>query len=187
MFTFYGDCEKHDFVIGLGMALGTLTEKSAHIVTDNDKQYKYFEGEVSGVFIGKPEEDRENNIVLYDCHDVIIPDEVGKLVAVTDFSKHSIDQIRDLQRVSKIDALILIEEDTYVPFKYIETYLGHDYPVYSYPASVKRKLDCVFEGTFSFKGLDSDFLKTLGKFLVDFSDISKKDLNNLWNYLRRRG
>lgn len=187
MFTFFGDCDKHDFVIALSMSIKALSDKEVTIVTDHDKHYKYFEGEVSGVKIGKSRA-TYSDVIIYDCHNTILSDiEETKLIGVTDFSRNSIDQIRGLQRNTSLNGLLVIEEDSYVPSKYVDTYLGTDYKVYTYPYSPRRKFDSVFEGTFKFKGLDQEFLSCLGSFLADYVGVSSKDLKSLWNYLRRRG
>lgn len=188
MFTLFGDCEKHDFAIALSMCLSALTEKEVTIISDSNKNYKYFEGEVSGVKIG-PETRSSSDIVIYDCHNTILSDigEDNKLIAFTDFSKASIDQIIGLQRSVIPSGLVVIEEESHFSPKYIDLYLGTDYGIYSYPYSSKRKIDIVFDGVVSFKKLDQDFIMCLGKFLEDFVGVANKDLRSLWNYLRRRG
>ena len=46
-----GNCDKYDFVLTLALMLGAYKDESVMIVTDNDRNYRYFKGEASGVKI----------------------------------------------------------------------------------------------------------------------------------------
>lgn len=187
MFVFFGDCEKHDFVIPFAAALGALLKTEPHIVSDDDRNYKYFNGSVSGVTISSHSKTREG-LTIYDCHKVIIPDfSQEKLVLFTDMSRPSLDMIRSVQSRLSTEAIIVIEEESSISRKYIETYVRDDVPIYSYPRNSRRLFDFVYDGKINFKNLDSNFLKVVNKVLVEQAGMSGKDLKSLWAYLKRRG
>lgn len=185
---FFGDCEKHDFVLTTAIALQTVNEEvPVTVVSDNDRNYRFFEGEVSGISIAKPGSVVEKGIVIYDCHKTILCDDEEKtLILASDYSKASVELTRRMFNSIKFDGLILAEQESSISRKYFDTYIG-GVPIYTYSDSSSRRIDCVFNGRVKIKGMEEDFLKAVGKFLSSHCNVDSKDIKNLWAHLKRRG
>lgn len=183
---FFGECEKHDFALTVGIALHTLYDKKVTIASDNNKNYKYFDGEVSGISIARPGQIQESDVVIYDCHNTILYEgEDRKLFLASDYRRNSVELARSMFNRVKFDGLILAEQESSISRKYFNTYIG-GIPLYDYEDSNSRKIDCVFDGRLKFKGMDDNFLRTVGRFLVDNLEADAKDVKSLWTYLKRR-
>lgn len=183
---FFGSNEKHDFVLVTAIALSVLEEKRVGVISDNLRNYKYFDGEVSGVQVGKPGQKLDTDITLYDCHTTILSNsENRKLFLASDYVRDSVEKARRMFNETKFDGLILAEQESSLSKKYFDTYIG-GLPIFSYDDSTSRRIDCVFDGRFKFKNMEVDFLNAVGSFLEKNCEVSSGDVKSLWKHLKGR-
>jgi hypothetical protein len=189
MLAFFGDCEKHEFVLAVALVLGAVSEQEIAIVSDNHRNYKYFNGEVSGIrILGPTDKIMGDQFVIYDCHKILIPDTpVQDVIMFTDSSRPSVDSLRTVYNSHVPAALVIVEQETRVSKAYIEDIMGKGVRVYSYYEDLGRKVDLVYNEKIKFKSFDKNFLGALGKFLIDQGLVANTDLKQLWAYLRKRG
>lgn len=181
MYTFYGDYPKHDLVLTIAACLSLIHDKEVSVVSDCDKNYRYFDGDVAGVTIGST---RDADIVLYDCHNAILGPDSNKIFTCTDFTKHAVDTIKSVHSRLPVSATFLCEQDSSLSEDYIKTFIG-DSKLYSYEDDTERRIGCVYEGRLRFKKLGDSFLRTVGNFLVDMEEITQPDVKELWKLMKR--
>lgn len=181
MFTFYGDYQKFDFVLTVSAALSVFTDSAVRVISDDMRNYRYFDGDVSGVLIGPG---TGHDIVVYDCHYAIPPLDNSKLVLCTDYSDHAFDTIKSVQSKLAVDSVIVCTEDYNFSESRIEEFLG-DTSLYHYEYSAERKLSCVSDKRLSVKKMDASFIKSVSKFMSARADISASDMREVFAHLKR--
>ncbi|WP_341281069.1 hypothetical protein [Paenibacillus sp. FSL H8-0537] len=183
-----GDCLKHDFILAAAVMLKLHTEKQVAIITDNSRNYDYFEGEVSGVMIGTVGQPIQADIILYDWHRDI-PEEASDatIIFATTYERKSIEHVEMLLSKQLIpSALLVIEEDSVLDVRFIEKSFPMIMSIISYIASSKRKIDWVHDGHITMK-VDSDFADAINEFLIGFCNVPKEDIKKLWKFARKWG
>lgn len=188
MITFVGDCEKHDLVLATAYLVRTHLDEKVTIVSDNMRSYKYFNGEVSGIRISD-HYDEEDGVIIYDCHEVIIPDDLEneKVVLVMTHEKPSLEMAKELELLLSPKSLVVIEnEGTGISRKYISTYFECE-DVYEYLDSPERRIGWVHDNKISFKKLDSDFRKSVSDLVRKLLGVQKKEEKAVSSFLKKRG
>ncbi|GGA04929.1 hypothetical protein GCM10008018_58520 [Paenibacillus marchantiophytorum] len=183
-----GNCDKYDFVLTLAIMLGAYKEESVMIVTDNDRHYRYFQGEASGVKIVNHIPPFPFAITIYDWHNRYPVDvEFAKCLLATNFERSSLAHIDELLKTITPDALLVMEAECGVNLNYIEKNVPSEAPVYSYYDDPRRRIDWVHDGRVELKDLDKEFSETVGNVLTDICELPIKDIKKLWSYARKRG
>lgn len=184
-----GDCIKHDYVLAAAVLIKIYSKKRVAIITDEDRSYRYFDGEVSGVEIITEGEDCDAEIKIYDCHYSLPNVEDPVIYLATNYEKPSLESVEAVlsQLVDvKPSGLIVIENDSSVTLKYVLNYLQLDIPVISYLEDSYRKTDWVYDGRISYK-VSKDFVEAVITLLESTLGIPNKEAKRLWSYARKRG
>lgn len=186
-----GDCEKHDLALTLASLIRAYTEKTVTIITDEDENYRFFNGEVSGVSIDVEIPKSTDGFQIYDWH-YGIPDvaEDSKILLVTSYEKRSIESINNIIKQLKdreAVGLVVIESEGRISLKYIEKSMSAVPSLTtSYFDSPSRRIDWVHDGRVNLK-VDKDFASAVQDLLTQILEVPEKDLKKLWAYARKRG
>lgn len=186
-----GDCQKHDYVLAAACLIKAYTDKTVTVITDADENYRYFNGEVSGIRIDVEVPKNPNGILIYDWH-YGLPDleSETKLVLATSYEKRSIESILNILKLLKgkdPTGLVVVESEGRITNKYIEKTIPLAPPmVTSYFDSSSRRIDWVHDGRVNLK-VEKDFAFAVQDLLMHVFDVPEKDLKKLWTYARRRG
>lgn len=178
---FYGDYAKHDFVLMTGLALSILHDTTVNIIAEDISHYRHLGGDMQEVVINSP---AKHDIVLYDCRKVIVGE--GKTILCTDHSKHAIESIRSLQSKVEVEGFLVCDQGSSIAAETINAVVG-DSRMIVYPQDTVREVDVLFEGRFTFKGIDQNFIKAVSKVLIDIAGEDKSEVKQMWTYLGKRG
>lgn len=185
-----GDCEKHDFILVAAVLLKNYFNNEVMVISDNNRHYQYFEGEVSGIRIadsGSVAADKPD-IVLYDWHQGYPEGLEDEVVAfATTYERQAMENVDMLLNQKHVPSLMLvIEEECGLGLKYVDQY----YPVItskiSYISSPGRRIDWIHDGRVSLK-VDRDFAEAVNDFLIEICKVPKNEIKKLWQYARKRG
>jgi hypothetical protein len=181
MYTFYGNYEKHDFILTTAVALSTLKEKPVRILTDNLTHYSHLAGDFRGVEINS-----QNNsaITIYDLSKSLIKSD--KVILCTNHTKNSVESIKSLAGKVEIEGYLVCDQGSRIADDYIEAFTGNS-KVVTYSESVIRSLDMIYEGRLDFRKLESSFIKSITEFLITFGGEAKADMKELWTFLGKKG
>jgi hypothetical protein len=186
---FAGDCEKHDFVLTVAVLLKAYLNKPVTILPDNQRNYSYFSGEISGVEIcicNDEVQDLEN--MIYDIQSLYIePKDPKKVIYVTNYEKRSVDALMEMVNIKKPDGIVVIESECSLNLKYIESILPDRIPLYNYFDNPRRRIDWVWNERIDLRKQDSDFVSAIRFFLSEICNIPSKDIKKLWSYVIKRG
>jgi len=183
-----GDCEKHDFILAAAILLKSYFNNEVMIISDNSRNYQYFEGEVSGIKIADSTVADKPDIVLYDWHHGYpegLEEEI--IVFATTYDRQAMENVNKLLDQKRMPTVLLvIEEECGLGLKYVDKY----YPVItskiSYISSPERRINWVHDGRVDLK-VDKDFAEAVNDFLIEICDVPKQDIKKLWQYARKRG
>lgn len=188
---FVGDCQKHDLVLAIAHLLHAYKEGSrVSIRSDSQRQYRYFNGEASGIHIRSfaDEPASESDIELIDWHSAELPqDNTDKLYVVTSYEKASLETAAQILHSRSASGIIAIESECSITPKYVKTHLTFDGRTMSYFDSSRRRLDWVFDGRITLRKLENDFTETVERILEDLLNISDKEMKKLWSFVQKRG
>lgn len=186
----FGDCEKHDFVLTAASLLQAHTNKKVSVVTDEDRNYRYFEGEVSGVKIDFEVPTSSADIVIYDYH-YGLPDDFknSHILLASSFEKPSIESningLRQMGQQIPI-GLLLIESEGKIKAKYVEKSIPVAVPIFTYYDDPGRRIEIVHDAHLKYK-TEKGFAAAIDDFLITAYQVPEKELKKIWSYVRKRG
>jgi hypothetical protein len=183
-----GECQKHDFMLSIAIMLKHYFNNEVMIVTDHMRHYQYFDGEVSGIRIGRAEAEDKPDIVLYDWHQGYPEGLENELVVyATSYERQSLENVDMLLEQQKMPTLLLvIEEECGLGLKYVDKYFPVIHSKISYIDSPGRRINWVHDGRVNLK-VESDFEQAVNDFVTEYCEVSKNDLKKLWKFARKRG
>lgn len=186
----FGDCEKHDFVLTAAALLHAHTNQKVTVVTDEDRNYRYFDGEVSGVKVDFEVPSSTADIVIYDYH-YGLPDgfEKSQILLASSFERPSIESNINVLKQMKDQVpmgLLLIESDGKIKAKYVEKSIPVSVPIFTYFDDPGRKIELVHDGRINYK-TEKGFAASIEDFLTTAFDVPDKEMKKIWAFVRKRG
>jgi hypothetical protein len=184
MFVFHGLPDKHGLVLAFSVALSIGEEKSISIISDNSTHYDYMDEEISGVLINQNSSKKEN--LVSDTKEAMLPLSKGdKVFLVTDHQKASIEYCLNIYTKMEIDAVIVLNQGSQESRRYIEqSFKGCN--LYNFIDDPLHNITCVLESKVNFKKMKEENISSLGKLLVDHTNIVSSDIKSLFSFLKRK-
>lgn len=160
------------------------------VVTDEDRHYRYFEGEVSGISVDVEVATTSADYYLYDFHYSIPLFHLDNLLLVTNYEKKSLDRLDGLiTQVNDVlpSGVLIVQSPSKVSIDYVEKSIPIEVPSIVYEDDTYRRIDWVHDGRINFRSVEKGFRLAVEDYLKIGYDIPNKDLAKLWAYARKRG
>ena|GEM_PF-1602565 len=184
-----GNCEKHDYILTIAALLRSTGVNSIVIVTDSDKQYKYFDGEIDGIGIMSFNgEHPEADYVIYDWHQGYPPNlDKFEAVFVTSYDRDSLENLKILYgQIINPKLMVVVEEECKINLQYVRKLYPMKDILVSYFASSERKINTIHDCKVQLK-VDKDFEDAVNELLETVCNIQRTDIKKLWRYVKKRG